>query len=535
MLQKLTEKQWAYLFPLLFLLFGFILLPIYKYQINPDAIAYVSIAKHYANGNWMEALNSCWPPLISWLLAPWHLFEQELLWVFKAYNIVFGAGCLLLCYRIMKLLKIEIALRVAGQLVLVFLFMMWAFHLTSPDLLSVLLMLVYAKKIISGKFLKQPVFIGILGALAYFAKSYCFFFFLLHLCFHYLWYGISKRQRWQSLYRPFLISILSLGFISFAWMYLLSTKYGTIQVSSASAWTHGMVRYKNLDCINQVVAPPHKNAVFAWEDPPLVCPHRDWSMFDSLSDFLFQVNVVLKNTAHFFRLQLLTGYFFFACFLLGVFAALFSKKANRIRVNSLADISKDPLTETITFVLLYTSGYLLIFIEPRYVWIGYALLFIAGLAALQRFIDEWGVKKTTITRLFVLASALFFLWIIISPNNMLVPLKKFFGGDVTYRGYEFYQKAKQIDKQINDSIHIASWGDNKRIARVQSWSLAYYAKLRHYGVLPDDTARAHELIRQYDIKMVAIAGTDSVASFGPGNWIRVLPDVGELRLYMLKD
>ncbi len=54
----------------LYTFLGIILLKYYQFQINPDAIQYIGIAKAYFSGNFGKAVDSYWGPFLSWLLLP---------------------------------------------------------------------------------------------------------------------------------------------------------------------------------------------------------------------------------------------------------------------------------------------------------------------------------------------------------------------------------------------------------------------------------------------------------------------------------
>ena len=43
--------------------------PYCKYYVDPDATAYLTISKLYANGDWLNAVNGYWSPWSCWLTA----------------------------------------------------------------------------------------------------------------------------------------------------------------------------------------------------------------------------------------------------------------------------------------------------------------------------------------------------------------------------------------------------------------------------------------------------------------------------------
>lgn len=531
-MKYITENRLRIVSCILFLFIGLLLIPIYRYQINPDGIAYLGIAKHYGNGRWMDALNSCWPPLYSWIIAPWVLFIDEPLWVAKVYNVISGVGCLWVSQKIMQHLKVSLPLQVLGVILLFGTYLMWAFNLATPDLLSVWIILVYSYYIVTGKFLQHPVLIGLIGALAYFTKSYCFFFFAAHLSFHYIYYAFLKKAAYTILIKRYVISMFFFLLISCTWMFLLYQKYEVFNISSASAWTHGMLKYPNLDCVNQFIPPPHPESVFAWEDPPRVCPHRDWNIFASSENLRLQADVIIGNTIWFFKLQKLTGYFHLLAFAVILFSILFAYENKHWRIKRPMEILSDPLFILFPLIIIYTFGYLLIFIEPRYVWMGYALITIGAFAALSRPMGTFRLKGNMGIILSVLLLVGLLIISIFNDSKMLIPLKILTGDKtVTYNGKEFYERTQQLLKESEPGTRMAGWGQLSRIDRTQSWTLAYYADWRYYGQLPTDATNARQLIEKYNIRIITTAEGDSLPSFLKDNWKRIEPAPGNLSVF----
>jgi hypothetical protein len=519
----------------LFMLVGSLLIPVYKYQINPDGIAYLSIARHYADGRWMNALNSCWPPLYSWMIAPLLYFTDEPLWVAKMYNVLSGAGCLWISLLLLRHYRVRPLLQLAAVVLFFGTYLMWAFGITTPDLLSVFIMLIYAYLVVTDKFLKYPLLTGLVGAIAYFTKSYCFFFFAAHLSFSYFLSAVSVKAPLRVLIRKYLLSIVCFLLLSFSWMYILSFKYDKITISSASAWTHGMIKYKNLDCIEQIIAPPHAQATFAWEDPPAICPHKDWNIFGSFENIVLQATIIYKNSNWFVQLQKETGFFHFAGFFLILFMTIFTRTGGRLRRKTTKEIVNDPLFFIIPFTLIYTFGYLLIFIEPRYVWIGYVLITIGFIASLDRIINEWQINPRKIAGFLLVMMIVLLSTVLIRSQRMLVPLQKLTGsGNVTYKGFEFYKSSQALKVQSPTDSRMACIGGNRRINRTQSWNLAYYAGWKHYGMLPDKAEIAEQLINQHNIRILTVADSDSLPGFLRLHWERIYPGAGELRVYRKK-
>lgn len=535
-MKQLSSKNLRLLFSLLFIVVGLILFPFYKYQINPDGIAYLSIAGHYGTGRWAEALNSCWPPLISWLLAPWKWVTDELLWVFKIYNIFFGAGCLWVSYNLFGHFKLKRSFLVLGMLLLSATYMMWAYSITTPDLLSVWIVLYYSQKIVTGKFLQQPLLTGALGALAYFAKSYCFYFFVAHISFQFLYYFLGKKAPVKELLLAYSKTIGVLALFVLSWMLLLYTKYGHFTLSSASSYTHALLKNPDWKCTESFVPPPGPHAVFPWEDPPLVCPRVDWNVFASFENFGLQISYIIRNSWNLLLMQRLTGFFHLAGFLMLLFVILFERKNRNWGLRSWKKIPDTPLFALLPLIGIYTMGYLLVFIEPRYVWSAYAWISIGMIVALQ----EWvGSQILNIKKLIIIAGVLFltaFAGIIFMQPHLLAPIQNALGNkEATYNTLEFYRSCQQLKVQITEGDNMALLGASNGKERTQASSLAYFTQTRFFGNLPAAAQDQKRLIEQHHIRLlVIVSGQEASVILPDSSWEKLSPQAGNLILFKKK-
>src|SRR5438045_7475715 len=84
--------RWASL--LAFLILVVPLCGIYLYEIEPDSIAYISIAREYAAGDFTDAVNAYWSPLYSWLMVPFIKTGIDPLIAAKIFGVIAGAATL---------------------------------------------------------------------------------------------------------------------------------------------------------------------------------------------------------------------------------------------------------------------------------------------------------------------------------------------------------------------------------------------------------------------------------------------------------
>ena len=82
---------------IIYLIVGLAIIEKYHYQINPDGISYISIAQKYLAGDFANAINGYWGPLLSWCLMPFLAFNSDALLMAKVLAMLTGgAGIIIL-------------------------------------------------------------------------------------------------------------------------------------------------------------------------------------------------------------------------------------------------------------------------------------------------------------------------------------------------------------------------------------------------------------------------------------------------------
>jgi hypothetical protein len=174
----LNEKKpnWFWGIIIVYLLVGTILYFPLRYQINPDAICYLTIAKDYAHGYWSDAVNAYWSPLISWIIACFAWIPIDPLFIFKWYNLIVGAFGLAAVDRLMNYLQLKQITKFLFLSVAAIILLRLAFKVTTPDLTVTVLLLLFIPYWLEGRLLRQPVYTGLWLVLLYYAKAYNLFF-----------------------------------------------------------------------------------------------------------------------------------------------------------------------------------------------------------------------------------------------------------------------------------------------------------------------------------------------------------------------
>ncbi|MEO6230982.1 MAG: hypothetical protein ABJB11_03510 [Ferruginibacter sp.] len=406
----------------------FLLFPWYQYVLDIDAISYIHVAERYANGSFYSAINGYWSPLISWLLVPFLKAGFDPMIAAKYLNGLLGLLTLFSCQTLIDKFKIHQTLKKILPFVLAMLLLSYAFYELCADLLQLWLILLYLNLVFSKNFILNNykiILAGLLAALSYYGKAYNFPFFLVH--FPVMAYVLLKRQATSQVKKIFLVKT-AIAFITFfmlvtPYLVVLTHKYGSFRINNAAKLNTSWFLSPGISDNRKMVAePPFADATSYW-DEPTYAQEKYVSPFTSFKYFLKQVKWTISNTIKFCGLLNLISIFSFVV-LLGFIAYTYSRK-------KLTEGNEWLLLIT---TILYPSGYLLIFIEWRYIWLlPITLLIMMGI--LLSFVFERGF----ITKRIFTVSA-----IILSGSFLLQPVNEM--QDLRNNNKDVYEMAEAFKK-----------------------------------------------------------------------------------------
>lgn len=367
--------------------------PYYHYYVDPDATAYLTIAKRYAAGDTDKAINGYWSPWSCWLVALMIRFGFNNLFSMVAANTIGAIGFLYisqsfflkfgLTERLQRILNITLAI-----------FLCYAvFWQSFDDLWECFLLLAVLRVMLSDNFSSRPplwTLTGIIGALAYFAKAYSFPFFVLNVlaCTYFI-----DRKQWLKISA---ISIAVMIFCSSGWLYLLHQKYGLWTIATAGSlnrswylvghpvWKQG---------IDYLIPPHYTGAPSYWEDP--------WFANGPTPQFW--------STWALFGRQILKGGQNFLKFLSSIVQlSLFFPLVIWLAIRLLRYPKTKALYPTRTIIialsfLLFPLAFFMINFEPRYIWYMLPLSMVLGGLLLQKSFE--GKKRSRNIAVLLFASS----------------------------------------------------------------------------------------------------------------------------------
>lgn len=388
---------------LLYVILFFVLFPVYRYVLDIDAISYIHVAERVAKGNYWESINGYWSPLISWLLVPFIRWGFDPVLSAKYLNGAIGLCCLFCSCRLMNRLAIHRLLQQYIPFVLAIIFLSYAFYELCADLLQLLFLLLYLLLITSNGFINNGWKLsaaGALGAIAYYAKAYSFPFFLLqapivvYVCLKH----DSTDKLWKKAIQKTGLMYLIFLLISLPYVLVLSNKYGSFRINNAGKLNMSWFLSPGASNARHMVAePPYADATSYW-DEPTYAQDKIITPFTSVRYFFKEIkwttsNAIklghLLNDISVFSIVIAIGFAFY----------LYRKR----REASLGEWL------LMVFSFLYPLGYLMIFVEWRYIWLLPISYLFLGAILLSKWPMEWLLPKRSMALTFLLFCSSF-LW-----------------------------------------------------------------------------------------------------------------------------
>lgn len=275
-----------------------------RHNLNPDGVAYVRIAKYYAEANFELAVTGYWSPLLSWLIALAHVTGRDPLLVAHAISAVAGVLMIAAVWRLTQLFRVAGPVAKVMPTAAAFLALSWiGWGIVADPLMAALLTwyFVFNYRMCRTLRARHAVAAGVMAGICYLAKYYALPFFLLH-CFLSVFVLAKRRRRWLPVRKQvacFGICILSCAVVAGPWIVALFVKYGRPTFATSGRVLHGMVapnvpegRYFPLCRLGN----PRPGRVTVWENPDET-EHDwpEWSAVGSVSEMLHQLRLMYRN------------------------------------------------------------------------------------------------------------------------------------------------------------------------------------------------------------------------------------------------
>lgn len=436
------------------------------YQNFSDATHYLWIADQYAEGDSINAINTYWGPLISWLLFLLDVFFTNPFLKFRVLQVVLGAFTVVLFYLLInkKTSNKKISLLSTFVFIPAVCTYVWFYH--TPDLLLLfltLLLLFNVNEFFINKN-KKLILLALIGACMYFTKSVGLFFFIILFVVKFFFDNNKLKQENYSRY--FKLAIFLILFVS-PWVILISVKNKDFTLGTSSVHNYNMNsplitpdiygELGNPYHLGQLTEPIPTNAF----DACIEHMHQDypaWEGYSLKEKIKIYFKIIFKNClsarSMFFGLD--TGLIFLILLVVG----FFSNK--NILIKTLKDEK-----ELIIIFLANVVLYLPFFFMDRYTWPGSTALFILSILLFFKLIKT---ENNLIRNLFFSLILLLNSFLIIKEINYAQPEKPIIS--------ELWRTHGEL--KINRSIWLCK-KDDKRLGLVKG--VVYFNKGQYLGAL----------------------------------------------------
>jgi len=218
----------------------------------------------------------------------------------KILAIIIGLFTLIALNSILGKLKLEKKLKTITLLVSVPLILYFAFNFITPDLLVACLLLYYFNFLIDDNYRRKlhlGLFTGFVGGMAFLAKSYVFFFFLVHFTLTNILYLRKFSLDRIIIQRNLLLGLSVFLVISGIWIGIISEKYDTVTVGTSGSYNYAIVgpaSQGQFMYYHGLIKPPNELAVSSWEDPSYFQLEK-WNPLDSTENLNYQLRIIVNN------------------------------------------------------------------------------------------------------------------------------------------------------------------------------------------------------------------------------------------------
>lgn len=438
------------------------MLPLVRWQLNPDGVSYILAARRLLSGDFMGAASAHWSPLFSWMLVPLLALGIDPLLACKLLTFSVGAAAIVAFWSFAPLFTRRTSIRIVVTAAFAPIVFAWASSVITPDLLLVCLLLFYLRVMFAGEpRTRTAIAAGLLGGVAYLAKAYALPFVVAHFT---LVHAVRSRR---LLTKPFAAGMAALLAIALPWIATISVKYGHLTVSNAgwynwyfigpfSGGKHPVQAYG-------LIPPPDARASSIWDDPSTL-RFPPWPV--DRNSLVYLGRHAVGNAVGILRIMKI-----WSPLALAILLAAFVRAGRRSIV-----------TWTLVTAALYAAGFLPLFLEDRYVWLLKPLLLLMAAAIFDDLAESGAVSRPALAILIGVVVVSF----IVHPLEVPRSVDQF--------GRIARQQASDLRGRAID-LH------ERRLASNDRWEwtiyLNYYLGARYYG-MPRPGRSDSEIRRELD-------------------------------------
>ncbi|KUG22887.1 hypothetical protein ASZ90_007322 [hydrocarbon metagenome] len=262
----------------------------FSQDMSVDGVSYVEIARLYLAGNWQEAVNGFWSPLISWLLVPLLACKLSPDIAFKIITISAGLIALFangaLVSQCVKNRNLSLIVQCAAAVMIA----SFALLVCTPDILGLAFSLLFIVALITSLRTKRFSWIftaGVLLVISYFAKT---FFLPFGICIAVMFPSAGfalhhSLDRFRYDIRNTILICCIAAVLVMPWVIAIHAKYGE--------WTIGTAGKLNFDLVVK-----QENITQLIASKTVISPFQDPTRFALSSRTKIDYHAIIINLSH---------------------------------------------------------------------------------------------------------------------------------------------------------------------------------------------------------------------------------------------
>ena len=496
-----------------YLVLWLVLNPILGYMLDSDCVAYLTLAERFAKGQYFESINGLWSPLNGWMMAPFIKSGFNSWTIAKTMNCFVGAVVLVLSFLLNNRF---VKNKTATYLFAIFFPIVLAYQVYFQmfgDVLQLVFLLGYILLFTSPNFFKSTFKIiaaSIIMGIAYYAKAYSLFFFLIHFVAISSWVFYKRQNTFTQTIKNICLAFITIFIVIFPWNYALHSKYkewNFIGQSGKMNMSWNINSGKSFKSNYTLMIPPtYTDSPSFWEDPYLTQQNLS-TPFSSVSHFVKWVARVIHT--FFEAISCFQELTFFA-FAILCFGGYYFFKNNK---DTFSEIEFSIQLIIIT-ILILPFGYLLMHIETRYIWANGILLWILANHVIHQF-TQIGKKQKVIIQLLIAFSFIFF------------PVKNSFS--LRQKNKDLFETAAQLNQLNWHGKFTSNVTDAGRM-----WVIAYLTKSSFYTI-ENNNYTEQELIdemKRYGVQYYFFEAENNCLQHEPSNvYFKKINQINNLSIY----
>jgi hypothetical protein len=236
---------------------------------------------------------------------------------------------------------------------------------------------------------------------------------------------------------------------------MISHKYGHFLIGTSGAYNRALTEPKSLGhpmFYAGLLDPPNNSATSIWEDVSFL-KIKSWNIFDSANTMIYEIRIICKNIITILSILIDFSLLAIPVFLVALGYLLKIRK----------QIFSDKIFYLVLFLIIMFSGYAMIAVDPRYIWLSNIVIIITGAKLLNTLFEKIPLRKAI--KLVIIGIYIF--------SFLILPLKSIYRS--LDEGKDLYELSNRINK-LNINGRIASFGDWER-----SYYLSFQNGWQYYG------------------------------------------------------